>query len=129
LLHHDAIRQTRTGMQIQLNTDANIQGRDDLAQWAERELKGKLARFRDQVTRIEVHLSDASAARIGAADKRCKLEARIAGRQPVAVSHDAAKVADALHGAADKLLRALDTTLGKQRDAHGRESIRGDVGG
>jgi hypothetical protein len=47
----------------------------------------------------------------------------------VAVSHDAAKVADALHGAADKLLRALDTTLGKQRDAHGRESIRGDVGG
>jgi ribosome-associated translation inhibitor RaiA len=112
-----------------LNTDSHIQGRDDLARWAERELKDKLTRFRDQLTRVEVHLSDASAARIGAADKRCKLEARIAGRQPVTVSHDAAKVADAFHGAVDKLQRALDSLLGKQRDAHGRESIRGDAAG
>ncbi|MBY0236273.1 MAG: HPF/RaiA family ribosome-associated protein, partial [Burkholderiaceae bacterium] len=86
--------------------------------------------FRDQITRIEVHLSDASATRVGDHDKRCKLEARLAGRQPVLVSHDAANVADSLHGAAEKLLRAVDSTLGKLRDAHGRETIRGaDSGG
>jgi ribosome-associated translation inhibitor RaiA len=113
-------------MQIQLNTDANVQGRDSLAAWADKELKDKLARFRDHVTRIEVHLSDASAARVGEADKRCKLEARLAGHQPVAVSHDAAKVADAFHGAVDKLLRKLDAVLGRVRDARGRESIRGE---
>ncbi len=115
-------------MQIQLNTDNHVQGQDSLTEWAERELKNKLARFRDHITRIEVHLSDASGGRVGEHDKRCKLEARLAGQQPVAVSHDAAKVADALNGAAEKLLRVLDTTLGRQRDARGRESIRGAGG-
>ena len=113
-------------MQIQLNTDANIQGRESLAAWVETELKSKLPRFADHITRIEVHLSDASAARVGEADKRCTLEARLAGRQPVAVSHDAGKVADAFHGAVDKLQRKLDGVLGRVRDAHGRDSIRGE---
>jgi len=113
-------------MQVQLNTDDNVQGPDALAQWVEGELKNKLARISDQITRIEVHLSDASAARSGERDKRCKLEARLAGRPPLTVSHDAGKVADAFYGAADKLLRALDTALGRERDARGRESIRGD---
>jgi ribosome-associated translation inhibitor RaiA len=115
-------------MQIQLNTDDHVQGNDALAEWTERELKDRLARFRDQVTRVEVHLSDINAARVSDADKRCKLEARLAGRQPVTVSHDAAKVADALQGAAAKLVRALDTALGRVRDARGRESIRGESG-
>lgn len=114
-------------MQVQLNTDANVQGRDSLAAWAERELNDKLARFRDRITRIEVHLSDASAPRIGAQDKRCVIEARLARRRPIAVSHDAGKVADAFHGAADKLVRALDTALGRARAARRRKSIRGDA--
>jgi hypothetical protein len=33
-------------------------------------------------------------------------------------------VADALHGATEKLARALDTALGRVRDAHGRDSVR-----
>lgn len=112
-------------MQIQLNTDSHVQGEESLATWCERELKDKLARFRDHVTRIEVHLSDVNGARTTGQDKRCKLEARLAGRPPVTVQHDAAKVAEALHGAADKLLRVLDSDLGRAKDAHGRESIRG----
>lgn len=112
-------------MQVQLNTDHNVQGSESLALWAEGELKDKLARFKDHITRIEVHLSDASAARVGVADKRCKLEARLAGRKPVTVTHDAAKVPEAFHGAADKLGRALDTSLGRVRDHRARESIRG----
>lgn len=112
-------------MQIQLNTDNHVHGEASLADWTERELRDRLRRFADHVTRIEVHLSDVNGARPGEQDKRCKLEARLAGRQPLAVSHDAGKVADALHGAAEKLVRALDSTLGKLRDAHGRETIRG----
>jgi ribosome-associated translation inhibitor RaiA len=124
---HPAIEQRqRTTMQIQLNTDANVQGRDSLAAWVEGELKKELQRFADHITRVEVHLSDASATRIGEADKRCKLEARLAGRQPVAVSHDAAKVADAFHGAVNRLQRKLDTALGRVRDTHKRDSIRGE---
>ncbi len=112
-------------MQIQLNTDNHVHGEESLAQWAERELRAKLHRFTDHITRVEIHLSDINGARVSEQDKRCKLEARLAGRPPLAVSHDAGKVADALHGAADKLQRALETALGRQRDAQGRATIRG----
>lgn len=112
-------------MQIQLNTDNHVHGDESLADWAERELRDRLHRFVDHITRIEVHLSDINAARVSGHDKRCMLEARLAGRTPVAVTHDAAKVADALFGASDKLARALDTALGRVRDAHGRDTIRG----
>lgn len=112
-------------MQIQLNTDTTVQGSDAMIAWTQRELGERLARHRDHITRVEVHLSDVNGGRGGEADKRCLLEARLAGRPPVAVSHVAAKVADAVFGASDKLLRMLDTTLGRERDARGRESIRG----
>ncbi len=112
-------------MQVQVNTDDKVQGEASLTAWVESELKARLARFRDQVTRVEVHLSDASGARVGSADKCCKLEARMAGHAPVAVSHEAAKVGEAVIGAVDKLQRKLDSTTGRARDAHGRDSIRG----
>ncbi|BAL94672.1 HPF/RaiA family ribosome-associated protein [Rubrivivax gelatinosus] len=112
-------------MQVQVNTDNHVQNDDTLAAWAEREIKAKLERFGDAVTRVEVHLADVNASRAGDADKRCTLEARLAGRQPVAASHDAQRVADAFTGALDKLLRVVDSTLGKARDHHARDSIRG----
>lgn len=112
-------------MQIQINTDKRVQGDAALSAWAEQELRDRLGRFGDFITRLEVHLSDTDGARAGDLDKRCKLEARLAGRPPVIVSHDAAKVADALFGAAAKLQRLLDTTLGRVRDAAGRSSVRG----
>lgn len=113
-------------MQVQLNTDANVHGSESLAAWVETELKDKLRRFGDHITRVEVHLSDASASRVGATDKRCTLEARLAGRQPLAVSHDAAKVGDAVRGALDKLHHKLDAVLGRLHDARGRDSIRSE---
>ncbi len=110
-------------MQIQLNTDTHVQGDDALAQWVDRELRDKLARFAEHITRIEVHLRDTKAGHHADDDKRCVLEARMAGRQPVAVTHDASKVADALHGAAEKLSRNLDTTLGRLRAGRRRGGV------
>lgn len=114
-------------MQVQLNTDNHVEGHDALAAWVEGELKDKLSRFQDQITRIEVHLSDMNAARQGDNDKRCNLEARLTGRAPLGVSHDAGKVPEAFHGAVAKLVRALDTSLGRVKDVRGRESIRGQT--
>jgi ribosome-associated translation inhibitor RaiA len=114
-------------MQVQLNTDTHVQGDDKLHAWLEQELKDRLSRFADQLTRIEVHLSDVNSGKGGEADKRCALEVRLAGRKPVAVSHQAGTVADAVHGAAAKLVSALDTALGRVRDARGRETIRGQL--
>ena len=57
-------------------------------------------------------------------DKRCRLEARVASRQPVSVTADGDKMATAFMDAVDKLIRALDTDLGRVKDRNGRDTIR-----
>jgi ribosome-associated translation inhibitor RaiA len=113
-------------MQIQVNTDARVEGREALLKWVEVEVAERLARFRDRVTRIEVHLSDSNGDKSGAKDKRCVMEARPNGLPPLAASFDAATVADAFTGAAEKLKHALDHALERSKDRRGRDSIRGE---
>jgi len=103
-------------MQIQVNTDNNIEGREQLASHVRSVVESTLNRFSDRITRVEVHLSDENGGKSGQADKRCMMEARIEGRQPTAVSHHAATVDQAIDGAADKLVSLIDSTLGRLRD-------------
>ena len=100
-------------MLIQLNTDNNIQRDESVQRHLEQTLESNMGRFAKQITRIEVHLSDVNAGKQGDDDKRCLLEARLEGRPPVVASDDAATVASAISGAARKLQRALDASLGK----------------
>src|SRR5690606_16379248 len=101
-------------MLIQLNTDSNIKGDDVLAQQVEAIVKNALERFSEQVTRVEVHISDANSEnKFGTDDKRCLLEARLAGLQTISVSDQAATVAQAVDGAVEKKKRSLDSTLGR----------------
>jgi hypothetical protein len=44
-------------MQIQINTDSNIEGNDRLAQQVEAAVRDALDQFSAQITRVEVHLS------------------------------------------------------------------------
>lgn len=112
-------------MQVQVNTDSTIDGHDKLIQYIEGEVDVALARFGDQITRVEVHLSDENAGKPGDMDKRCVIEARAAGRQPVAVTHHAATVDESFSGAVHKLQHLLDSTLGKLDDHKGGATIRG----
>ncbi len=101
-------------MHIQVNTDSNIEGNEQLAQQVEAAVKDALDRFSAQITRVEVHLSDENSDKKGGAeDKRCLLEARLAGLQPIAVSDEAATLDQAVEGAVEKLKRSLDSTLGR----------------
>ena len=111
-------------MRIQFNTDDNIEGRDALAEQVSAEVEAVLGRFSDQLTRIEVHLSDENAGRLGVSDKRCVMEARPAGRQPMAVIHQGATLEEAYRGAARKLRSAVESTFGKLADQKGAASIR-----
>ena len=43
------------------------------------------------------------------------MEARLEGRQPIAVTNEAATVDRAVDGAADKLNRLIESTLGRVR--------------
>ncbi len=105
-------------MQIQVNTDSNIEGREKLADHVKSVVEGAMSRFRERITRVEVHLSDENGLKSGQDDKRCMMEARLEGRQPAAVTHHAASLNQAINGAADKLQRSIESTLGRLHDHH-----------
>lgn len=111
-------------MQIQVHTDNIIQGGDSLAKWVQSELITRLARFNEHVTRVEVFLSDTDARKVQGSLKRCVLETRVHGRQPIAVNAEAEKMAEAVNAATEKLIRALEHDLGRLKDKNGRETIR-----
>jgi ribosome-associated translation inhibitor RaiA len=99
-------------VQIQINTGRHIEADDNLTAEVEGAVQDALGRFSDRITRVEVHLSDVNADK-GGRDSRCVIEARVAGMSPVAVDEQAHTTREAVRGAAGKLVRALDTRLGR----------------
>lgn len=103
-------------MQVQLHTDNSLGSQNGLAQEVEATVRTALRRWSERVTRVEVHLSDLNSHKGGAADKRCLMEARLGGLQPVAVTNRAGTLEEAVAGAADKLTRSLESLLGRLND-------------
>ena len=104
-------------MHIQITTDSNIEGREELADHIKGVVESTLSRFSDRITRVEVHLSDQNSDDNGQDDKRCVMEVRLKGRQPTAVTHQAESLGDAIDGAAEKLKRSLESTLERLKAA------------
>lgn len=113
-------------MQVQVSTDNNINGSAKLIENITSELQESLGRFGNQLTRVDVHLRDTNGPKTAGDDKTCLLEARLAGRQPTVVSHEAASVRQAIDGATTKLEHALDHLLGKLSDRKGRAPYGAD---
>ncbi len=103
-------------MQVIINMDHNIQGHEALEAHVSDVVQKTLSRISKHITRVEVHLSDENADRHGHNDKRCMMEARLEGRQPTAVTYDAATLDQAVAGAAHKLERLIESTLGRLHD-------------
>lgn len=103
-------------MKIQIKTDKNIEGHERLYSHVEEIVTGELSRFREQITRVEIHLSDENSHKNGPDDKRCVMEARLEGRKPEAVTHQAESLDQAVRGAAGKLERVIESTLGRLRE-------------
>ncbi|MGA7827646.1 MAG: HPF/RaiA family ribosome-associated protein [Geobacteraceae bacterium] len=101
-------------MQIQINTDTNIEGNEALAAYVRNETEHALSHFSDHITRVEVHLSDENSdKKVGNDTMRCVMEVRLEGRHPLAVTHQAATMEQALNGAADKVSRLIENTIGR----------------
>lgn len=115
-------------MQVQVNTSNGVENKETLERWADEFLNDALARFRQEITRVEVQITDENNASKGAADKRCMLEARLNGHEPLAVNHHAETQDLAFRGAAQKLVRLLEHTQGKldRHEHRARETIRKD---
>ena len=113
-------------MLVNVHTDNHITGREALVQRVEAEVEGTLSRFGERLTRIEVYLSDENGPKHGADDKKCLMEARVAGFHPIAAHHHAANLDDAIEGAAEKLERAIHHALSKHDETKGGLSMAGD---
>ncbi len=103
-------------MQIQFNTDKNVTASEDLIDSSTSLISEELSRFSDQITRVEVHLSDENGNKDGINDKRCMVEARLAGMQPIAVTDHANTHEQAVSGAIDKLKTSLETLTGRLKN-------------
>lgn len=101
-------------MFVQINTDKHIVTDAALTERIEAAIAGALEHFSEQVTRVEVHVSDENGPdKSGARDKRCVMELRLAGRQPIIASDQAPTIAQAVDGAADKMKRQVVSALGR----------------
>lgn len=106
-------------MDIQINTSNAVDGTGGFAEAMEQAARSHLSRFEDRLTRIELHFSDDSAARGTVNDKRCSIEARLAGDDPITVTNEAATLDLAASGALTKMTTALDRQMGKSTSRKG----------
>ena len=100
-------------MQIQINSDHQINPSPEMASRIQALIRDTLDRYSDRITRVEVHLNDQNSVKRGGNDKRCGMEARVAGVGPVDVNHEAPSLDLAIDGAMEKLERALEHKLGR----------------
>jgi len=103
-------------LKIQVNTGHSIEGSEEMVRWADTVVERVLGHLSKHISRIEVHISDENGDKGGAHDKRCMMEARLDGHQPIAVTHEAQAFGQAVEGAAEKLKGALDHILGRMHD-------------
>lgn len=103
-------------MQIQINTDRNIEGREALSAHIRTVVEHALTHESDHVTRVEVHVTDENGPKSGPNAMRCVMEVRLERHQPLNVTFDAASMHQAIAGAADKLRHVVEHTLGRDRD-------------
>jgi ribosome-associated translation inhibitor RaiA len=101
-------------MKIQINADHNIKGHETMAEQTKATVESTLGHLAAHITRVEVHLSDENGTNFGSHDKRCMMEARLEGHQPIATTNEAETIEQAIAGAVEKLKRSVDHTLGRQ---------------
>ena len=100
-------------MIIQINTDKTLTGGKRSGDFFTSQIAEALKRFESHITRIEVHLKDENGKKDGFNDISCLLEARLEGRQPIAITNQADTIDLAVTGAIDKIKTAIETILGK----------------
>ena len=98
-------------MQIQINTNG-LKSSEAIDEHVHAELEHAVGRFEKRITRIEVHLHDENSGKHGV-DKKCVMEARPSGHQPVTVTDESDDLYEAIRNASGKLARALSHTFGK----------------
>ena len=103
-------------MIILFNSDTNIKGGVKFHEKMKAIISNYLKNYHELITRIEVFLGDENSHNAGVKDKRCVLEARLKGLQPIAVTNYDDTIEQSVKGALDKLKATIDSTRGRLRD-------------
>jgi len=104
-------------MIIQVNTDNHTEGKEELNTYITNLVKEKLQRFDNQLTRIEVHLSDENGGgKAGADDKKCNIEARLENLEPVFASSQSDELSKAIHDCLQKIKRGIEHQIDKVKN-------------
>ena len=100
-------------MTIQINTDKALTGEKRSSDFFISQITEALQRFESHITRIEVHLKDENGKKDGFNNISCLLEARLEGKQPIAITNKANTMDMAVTGAIDKIKTSIESILGK----------------
>ncbi len=103
-------------MKILINTDKTINGNEKHQAYFTELIATELDRFDSYISRIEVHLSDQNGKKEGWDDILCLIEARLEGKQPIAISNQANTTKLAVSGAIEKLKASLETIVGRMQN-------------
>jgi ribosome-associated translation inhibitor RaiA len=110
-------------MLIQFSTDHHIGHHPSLHDHVDALVRKTLHPFRSHITRVDVHLTDENAHANHANDKRCVMEARLDGVQPLVVTATASNVAAVLDAASRKLRRSVVRVEAKRRSRRVRTRL------
>ena len=112
-------------MQIQFNADHHLTAGEKVTAPLSALITEGLSRFSDQITRVEVHLTDENGKKGGENDKRCVLEARLEGMKSVVVTSHANTHEQAVEAAIHKMKSSLDTITGRLGNHHSHHQEEG----
>lgn len=103
-------------MTIQFNADNNLTIHEGFREKLKDQLTEALSRFTENITRLEVHLSDENGAKQSLQDKKCLIEARVERRAPFVVSALADTYELAVNAAGLKLEKLLDSMFDRMKN-------------
>lgn len=102
-------------MKIQVNA-GEFEVSEPIEERVVEEVSSALKHFTEHITRVEVHLRDLNGPGKSGIDKRCTIEARLAGHDPLAIHEDSDQMYQAIRLAAKKLERAVRNKLERHRE-------------
>jgi len=103
-------------MIILINTNHSLTASEKFTAPLTKLISEELERFSDHITRVEVHLTDENGAKSGPDDKKCTIEARIEGKQPIAVTDYANSYEQAVSTTVEKLAAMLHTIFDRLKN-------------
>jgi len=104
-------------MRIDVRTDGNINGGEQLSNDVKSSVHAVLQRYEDRVRQIDIHLSDSVGHKTSHDDKSCTMEVHRDGSELIVVAHQDSFMEQAVRGAVHKLKRALDHAFGKEAES------------